>query len=145
MKTIAAQDDLTVKRLTSIGAPTTARYDLVTLLSHINKSAVLAYRHESDAAHAGNVGRLLQRGTGEDPDLDSVRLSVAGWVAKSLVGTGFGGSYPVKNRIGGPLWLKTAGALSSLWGFGHQAEWHDSVGAETSNRFSQTVAAFLLS
>lgn len=68
-KTIAAQDDLTVKRLTGIGAPTTARYDLVTLLSKINKSAVLAYRYESDAAHAGSVGRLLQRGTGEDPDL----------------------------------------------------------------------------
>lgn len=79
---LRAQDKVIEQRLTDLGAPMDARYDMISLLKGINPQIVLAYRYESDVAHAGAVGRLHQRGARGEPTLGAAapeerRLMVA--------------------------------------------------------------------
>ncbi len=66
---LQARDRLTEARLQLIGAPTTARHDTTSLLARLGDHYALAYRYESDSSHGMAMGRLHQRGQGDDPML----------------------------------------------------------------------------
>jgi len=66
---LQTRDQLTEGRLEEIGAPTTPRHVITDLLTRLGSHYILAYRYESDSAHGMAMGRLHQRGVGDDPML----------------------------------------------------------------------------
>ncbi|MDF1595726.1 MAG: hypothetical protein P1T08_06475 [Acidimicrobiia bacterium] len=66
---IENRDALIEARLDTIGAPRTPRSDTTGILTRLGGPYVMAWRYESDAAHAMAMGRLHQRGLDEEPML----------------------------------------------------------------------------